>query len=139
MLKALADRLAEAFTELLHERVRKEYWGYCSDENLTKEDLLYERFKGIRPAHGYPACPDHSEKRTLFALLGAEEKIGVKLTDSCMMMPAASVSGLMFAHPQCRYFHVDRITREQVDDYARRKKMTVEEVETWLASNLSYK
>lgn len=139
MLKALADRLAEAFTELLHERVRKEYWGYCPDENLTKEDLLYERFKGIRPAHGYPACPDHSEKRTLFALLGAEEKIGVKLTDSCMMMPAASVSGLMFAHPQCRYFHVDRITREQVDDYARRKKMTVEEVETWLASNLSYK
>ena len=139
MIKVLADRLAEAFTELLHKRVRTDYWGYVVNEQLTTDDLHMERFKGIRPAHGYPACPEHSEKKTLFNLLDAEKRIGVTLTDSFMMMPAASVSGLMFAHPQCRYFHVDRITREQVEDYAKRKNISVEQAESWLASNLSYK
>lgn len=139
MIKILADRLAEAFTELMHKKVRTEHWGYVVNEQLTTDDLHMERFKGIRPAHGYPACPEHSEKKTLFNLLDAGNRIGVTLTESFMMMPAASVSGLMFAHPQCRYFHVDRVTREQVEDYAKRKGETVVQIESWLASNLSYK
>jgi 5-methyltetrahydrofolate--homocysteine methyltransferase len=138
IVKALADRLAEAFTELLHYIVRRELWGYAPNENLTLNDMLMEKYKGIRPAHGYPACPDHSEKEILFNLLGAQN-LGIELTDSFSMMPAASVSGLIFAHPQSRYFFVDRIGRDQVEDYARRKGVSPEQVEKWLASNLNYK
>jgi 5-methyltetrahydrofolate--homocysteine methyltransferase len=138
MLKALADRLAEAFTELIHLRIRKEFWGYAADENLSLDELIYEKYKGIRPAHGYPACPDHSEKETLFSLLDADKRCGIKLTESFTMMPAASVSGLIFAHPQSHYFYVDRIGKDQVADYARRKGQSVETIEKWLASNLNY-
>ncbi|MBN2610697.1 MAG: methionine synthase [Bacteroidales bacterium] len=138
MIKALADRLAEAFTELVHLKIRKEYWGYAPDENLGMEALFYEKYQGIRPAHGYPACPDHSEKETLFNLLGATKKTGISLTESYSMYPAASVSGLVFAHPQSKYFFVDKISRDQAEDYARRKGVTVDQVEKWLASNLNY-
>jgi 5-methyltetrahydrofolate--homocysteine methyltransferase len=138
MLKAIADRLAEAFTELIHLRVRKEFWGYAANENLSLDDLIYEKYKGIRPAHGYPACPDHSEKETLFRLLDAEKRCGIKLTESFSMMPAESVSGLIFAHPQSQYFYVDRIGRDQVADYANRKGQSIETIEKWLASNLNY-
>ncbi|MDA7979228.1 MAG: methionine synthase [Pirellulales bacterium] len=137
MVKALADRLAEAFAELLHARVRVE-WGYGREENLSADDLIAEKYRGIRPAAGYPACPDHTEKSTLFALLSAEEQTGVSLTESFAMFPAASVSGLYFAHPQCRYFSVDRLTRDQVESYAARKQMPLAEVERWLSSNLGY-
>ncbi len=136
LVKALADRLAEAFAELLHQRVRRE-WGYGEREELTSEDLVAERYRGIRPAFGYPACPDHSEKRKLFELLGARE-VGLELTEHCAMTPAASVSGLYFAHPQARYFNVGKIDRDQVEDYARRKGMTVGEVERWLGPSLGY-
>ena len=138
MIKSLADRLAEAFTELLHLKIRKEYWGYAPDENLSFDDLILEKYQGIRPAHGYPACPDHSEKETLFNLLKAEENTGVKLTESFSMYPAASVSGLLFAHPDSKYFFVDKISKEQVVDYARRKNKDVTTMEKWLASNLNY-
>ena len=121
MVKALADRLAEAFAEHLHQRVRKEFWGYQPDEALSNEDLIKERYQGIRPAPGYPACPDHSEKTTLFELLDAEAAIGVKLTESYAMTPAASVSGLYFSHPDARYFAVGKITEDQVNDLAARK------------------
>ena len=137
MAKALADRLAEAFAEWLHKKARCE-WGYGRDENLGNEDLIEERYRGIRPAPGYPACPDHTEKRSLFAWLDAENTAGMTLTESCAMLPAASVSGLYFAHPESRYFAVDRITREQVESYAGRKGMEVAEVERWLAPNLGY-
>jgi 5-methyltetrahydrofolate--homocysteine methyltransferase len=137
MLKALADRLAEAFTELLHEEIRKNSWGYAPGENLDMEDLFREKYTGIRPAHGYPACPDHSEKKVLFDLLEAEKQ-GIFLTENYSMMPAASVSGLIFAHPQARYFFVGKIGRDQVADYAERKKLTTAEVERLLASNLNY-
>ena len=136
IVKALADRLAEAFAEYLHARARKE-WGYGSAERLTPDDLIAERYRGIRPAFGYPACPDHSEKGKLFSLLGAE-RAGLELTESFMMAPAASVSGLYFANPQARYFTVGRIGHDQVEDYARRKGMDVSEVERWLAPNLAY-
>lgn len=139
MVKALADRLSEAFTELLHEKVRKEIWGYQPDEKMSLDDMFLEKYVGIRPAHGYPACPDHTEKRTLFDLLEAEKHTEVTLTESFSMMPAASVSGLIFAHPQSKYFFVDRIGRDQVEDYARRKGMEVSQVERMLASNLNYK
>jgi 5-methyltetrahydrofolate--homocysteine methyltransferase len=135
MVKALADRLAEAFAEYLHARARRE-WGYGRDERLSSDDLIHERYRGIRPAFGYPACPDHSEKTKLFALLGAE-RAGIALTESCAMTPAASVSGLYFAHPQAKYFNVGRIGRDQLEDYAVRKKMDVADVERWLASNLA--
>ncbi|MGC9341854.1 MAG: vitamin B12 dependent-methionine synthase activation domain-containing protein, partial [Bacteroidales bacterium] len=138
MLKALADRLAEAFTELLHLKVRKEYWGYSTEENLSIEDLILEKYQGIRPAHGYPACPDHSEKRTLFDLLEAEKNAGISLTESFSMFPAASVSGLMFAHPESKYFFVGKISREQAGDYAKRKNQDISTIENWLASNLNY-
>lgn len=138
MIKALADRLAEAFTEILHEKVRQEIWGYKPGENLSLDDLLYEKYQGIRPAHGYPACPDHSEKNTLFNLLGAREKTGITLTESYSMHPAASVSGLMFAHPESKYFYVDKIGKDQVSDYAKRKNEKIETIESWLASNLNY-
>ena len=136
MVKALADRLAEAFAEYLHARARKE-WGYGTGEQFSNDDLIHERYRGIRPAFGYPACPDHSEKRKLFALLGAE-RAGIALTESCAMTPAASVSGLYFAHPQAKYFTVGRIGRDQLDDYATRKGMDIAEAERWLAPNLAY-
>ena len=137
ILKALADRLAEAFTELLHEKIRKDYWGYAQDESLPIEDLFKEKYSGIRPAHGYPACPDHSEKEILFTLLEAE-KHGIALTESYAMHPAASVSGLIFANPASRYFFVGKIDRDQVKDYAKRKGISVRKVESLLASNLNY-
>ncbi|NJD67366.1 MAG: methionine synthase [Candidatus Methylomirabilota bacterium] len=137
MAKALADRLAEAFAECLHRRVRAE-WGYGIGEQLTNEDLIRERYRGIRPAHGYPACPDHSEKRALFDLLQAERNAGISLTETCMMVPASSVSGLYFAHPQATYFAVGTIGRDQVSDYARRKGMDVRMIERWLSPHLNY-
>jgi 5-methyltetrahydrofolate--homocysteine methyltransferase len=136
MVKALADRLAEAFAELLHERARRE-WGYGASEQLSNEDLIAEKYRGIRPAFGYPASPDHTEKRKLFDLLGAE-KVGITLTEHFAMMPAASVSGLYFGHAESRYFAVGKIDRDQVESYAARKAMTVAEVERWLAPNLAY-
>jgi 5-methyltetrahydrofolate--homocysteine methyltransferase len=136
MAKALADRLAEAFAELLHERARHE-WGYGLNENLTKEGLIAEEYRGIRPAAGYPSCPDHTEKRTLWRLLDADAA-DIHLTETCAMVPAASVSGLYFAHPQGSYFAVDLVTRDQVENYAARKKMPRAEVERWLAANLAY-
>ena len=135
MTKALADRLAEALAEKLHRDLRAEW--YAPDESLTTEELVAEKYRGIRPAAGYPASPDHTEKRTLFELLGAE-KLGIQLTESFAMTPAASVSGLYFAHPKSRYFSVGKIGRDQVEDYAQRKGMSVEEVERWLAPNLGY-
>jgi 5-methyltetrahydrofolate--homocysteine methyltransferase len=138
MTKALADRLAEAFAEKLHEMVRKDYWGYVSDETLTGEDLIKEKYQGIRPAPGYPACPDHTEKETLFNLLDAENKIGLKLTESYAMYPTAAVSGFYFAHPQSRYFGLGKINKDQVEDYAQRKGMDLETAERWLGPNLGY-
>jgi len=135
---ALADRLAEAFAEVLHKRVRRELWGYAPDENLTLDGLLAERYQGIRPAPGYPAQPDHTEKATLFRLLGAEAHAGIELTESFAMSPPASVSGLYFGHPAAHYFGVGKIGRDQVEDYARRKGWTVEVAERWLGPNLAY-
>ncbi|MCC6420853.1 MAG: methionine synthase [Gemmataceae bacterium] len=137
MAEALADRLAEAFAELLHERARRD-WSYGRDERLSKGDLIEEKYRGIRPAAGYPSSPDHTEKRQLWQLLDAANAAGVQLTESYAMWPAASVSGLYFAHPQARYFAVDLVTRDQVEDYARRKGLPVKEVERWLAPNLAY-
>jgi 5-methyltetrahydrofolate--homocysteine methyltransferase len=139
MIKALADRLAEAFTELVHKKVRQEYWGYDPDENLSTNDLFLEKYQGIRPAHGYPACPDHSEKETLFKLLDVTKNTGISLTENYSMYPAASVSGLMFAHPRSKYFLAGKISRDQAEDYAQRKNVSLETVEKWLASNLNYK
>jgi 5-methyltetrahydrofolate--homocysteine methyltransferase len=138
MLQALADRLAEAFTELLHERVRKEYWGYVREEHLTNEQLIREEYMGIRPAPGYPACPDHTEKLKLFAMLDATRQIGVILTESLAMYPASSVSGWYFAHPESKYFGVGKIEKDQVLDYAGRKGMPLEEAERWLRPVLEY-
>ncbi|HPD65125.1 MAG TPA: methionine synthase [Bacteroidia bacterium] len=138
MLKILADRLAEAFAELLHEKVRKEFWAYATDENLGLEDLLKEKYQGIRPAVGYPSIPDHSEKRVLFDLLQAERQAGISLTESFAMYPAASVSGYYFAHPEAKYFIIDKITREQVEDYAERKGISMAEAEKWLDTVLGY-
>ncbi len=137
MVKALADRLAEAFAECLHQKVRKELWGYQPDETLSNADLIAEKYQGIRPAPGYPACPDHSEKGTLFKLLDAEDKIGVKLTESYAMWPAASVSGLYFSHPDARYFSVGKINQEQVDDLAQRKGVDVDGLGKLLAPNMN--
>ncbi|MBK5961209.1 methionine synthase [Rhodoplanes elegans] len=137
MVKALADRLAEAFAERMHERVRREFWGYAADEHLAPEDLIAEKYRGIRPAPGYPAQPDHTEKGTLFGLLGGED-IGVKLTESFAMWPGASVSGLYFSHPEAHYFGVGKIERDQVEDYAARKGWSVGEAERWLAPILNY-
>lgn len=138
MVKALADRLAEAFAEKLHEIVRKEYWGYAKEEQLTNEDLIKEKYEGIRPAPGYPACPEHTEKGTLFALLDAEEKIGLNITESYAMYPTAAVSGFYFSHPESRYFGLGKITKDQVEEYATRKGMDLEEAERWLSPNLAY-
>ena len=128
MLKMLADRLAEAFAELLHLKVRKEYWGYAKDENLSLPEILREKYHGIRPAPGYPACPEHSEKRKLFDLLGVEKNIGVNLTENYAMYPAASVSGYYLAHPDSQYFNVGKMLQDQIADYAQRKNMPIEEL-----------
>ena len=138
MVKALADRLAEAFTEALHEKVRRELWAYAPSENLSNEQLIAEAYTGIRPAPGYPAQPDHTEKRTLFKLLDAEAATGLKLTESCAMWPAAAVSGLYFSHRESRYFGVGKIGRDQVQDYAARKGWTLDEAERWLGPILNY-
>ncbi|MFN3746020.1 MAG: methionine synthase [Hyphomicrobiaceae bacterium] len=138
MLKALADRLAEAFAERVHERVRREFWGYAQDEALTSEELILEAYQGIRPAPGYPAQPDHTEKGTIWQLLDAEAATGIRLTESFAMWPGASVSGLYFAHPDSHYFGVGRIERDQVEDYARRKGWSIAEAERWLAPVLNY-
>ena len=138
MVKVLADRLAEAFAELLHLRVRTELWPYAAEEKLAVEDLFSTRYRGIRPAPGYPPCPDHTDKALIFRLLDATAKSRIGLTDSFMMTPAASVSGLYFAHPEATYFSVGRLSRDQVVDYAARKGQTVEETERWLATVLAY-
>ena len=137
--KALADRLAEAFAERMHQRARTEFWGYANEENLSNEQLIEEKYQGIRPAPGYPAQPDHTEKQTLFALLEATEAVDITLTESFAMWPGAAVSGLYFSHPESQYFCVGKIARYQVEDYAARKNMSVEECEKWLAPILSYK
>ncbi len=137
MVQALTDRLAEALAELLHLRARQ-WWGYGRGENLSNEELIAEKYRGIRPAPGYPACPDHTEKQTLWRLLEPERRVGLTLTESCMMAPASSVCGLWFAHPESRYFDVGKIGRDQVEDYAARKRLSVEEVERWLGPNLGY-
>ena len=138
LLKALADRLAEAFAERMHQRVRTEFWGYSLDENLANDKLIEESYRGIRPAPGYPACPDHTEKRTIFKLLDAEKNAGMTLTESCAMWPASAVSGLYFSHPESQYFVVGRISLDQVTDYAKRKGDSVADTERWLAPILDY-
>ncbi|WP_105001383.1 methionine synthase [Aureicoccus marinus] len=137
MIKALADRLAEAFAEYLHQRIRKEDWGYAAQEHWSNEELIAESYQGIRPAPGYPACPDHLEKETIWSLLDVESRIGVRLTESLAMWPAASVSGYYFAHPESRYFGLGKITQEQVSDYANRKGIPVEEAQKWLAPQIA--
>ncbi|MEX0722848.1 MAG: methionine synthase [Gracilimonas sp.] len=138
LVKAVADRLAEAFAERMHERVRKEFWGYSDEENFSNDELIAEAYSGIRPAPGYPACPDHTEKRILFDLLEVENNAEIKLTESFAMYPASSVSGIYFSHPQSKYFRVGNIGEDQVTDYAKRKSITKEEVEKWLSPNLDY-
>ena len=133
----LADRLAEAFAEYLHKKVRTEYWGYASNEKLTNQELIKESYRGIRPAPGYPACPDHLEKNTLWELLKVQENIGVVLTDSLAMWPAASVSGYYFAHPQARYFGLGKISKDQLVSYHKRRNISLESAEKWLAPNLN--
>ena len=137
MAKALADRLAEAFAEWLHREVRCE-WGFGQDEKLSNQELIQEKYRGIRPAPGYPACPDHTEKQHLFDLLKVERNIGIQLTESYAMYPAASVSGFYFAHPQAKYFSVGKLNQDQIQDYAKRKNMKVSMVERWLSPNLAY-
>jgi 5-methyltetrahydrofolate--homocysteine methyltransferase len=137
MVQAVADRFAEALAEWMHERARQD-WGFGRNEGLSNEDLISEKYRGIRPAAGYPACPDHTEKRTLFDLLDAESNAGVHLTSSFAMSPAASVSGLYFAHPEARYFAVDRVTKDQIESYAARKGKPISEIERWLSPNLAY-
>ncbi len=139
MLKAIADRLAEAFAELMHKKVRKEYWGYSPQEDFENEALIKEKYQGIRPAPGYPACPDHTEKKALFELLEVEENTGITLTESFAMYPASSVSGFYFSHPKAKYFGLGKIGEDQLNDYSRRKGMSKEEVERWLAPVLGYK
>jgi 5-methyltetrahydrofolate--homocysteine methyltransferase len=138
LLRALADRLAEAFAERLHERVRREFWGYAQDEKLSNDQLIAEKYRGIRPAPGYPAQPDHTEKGTLFQLIEGEARAGVKLTESYAMWPGSAVSGFYFSHPEARYFGVGKIEKDQVEDYARRKGWTLAQAERWLAPILNY-
>ncbi len=137
MAEALADRLAEAFAECLHKKVRDD-WGYGRDEALSPAELIRERYRGIRPAPGYPACPDHTEKGTIWRLLDVESATGMRLTESFAMWPGSSVSGLYFAHPESKYFSLGKIDADQVADYAQRKGMELEEAERWLGSNLDY-
>lgn len=138
MLKALADRLAEACAEHFHERVRREYWGHAAQESLTNAQLIREEYHGIRPAPGYPACPDHTEKAKLFKLLDAERNSGIRLTESYAMYPTAAVSGWYFSHPDAHYFGIGKIDRDQVEDYAARKGMAFAQMEKWLSPNLGY-
>ena len=138
MLKALADRFAEAFAERLHERVRREFWGYAPDERLTNDNLIREEYRGIRPAPGYPACPDHTEKATLWKLIDPQSNAGISITESFAMYPTAAVSGWYFAHPGARYFQVGKIDLDQVRNYAARKKISLEEAQRWLSPNLGY-
>ncbi|HTM76328.1 MAG TPA: vitamin B12 dependent-methionine synthase activation domain-containing protein, partial [Devosia sp.] len=138
LVKALADRFAEAFAEKMHEQVRRTFWGYASDETLTPQELIGEAYRGIRPAPGYPAQPDHTEKTTLFKLLDAENAAGVTLTESYAMWPGSSVSGMYLAHPESYYFGVAKVERDQVIDYAERKGMAVVDVERWLGPILNY-
>ncbi|MGE5437836.1 MAG: vitamin B12 dependent-methionine synthase activation domain-containing protein, partial [Syntrophothermus sp.] len=138
MIKSIADRLAEAFAEHLHQLTRKKYWGYAEDETLSNEDLIKEKYIGIRPAPGYPAQPDHTEKRTIFEVLQPEKNAGISLTESLAMYPAAAVSGLIFANPESRYFNVGKIGKDQVVDYHKRKGLSLEEVERWLSPILNY-
>jgi 5-methyltetrahydrofolate--homocysteine methyltransferase len=135
LIKALGDRLAEAFAEYLHEKVRKEIWGYASDEKLSNQELIAEKYKGIRPAPGYPACPDHLEKPTIWKLLHVEEEIGVRLTQSMAMWPASSVSGYYFANPESKYFGLGKIKKDQIENYAKRRNISLEQAEKWLAPN----
>ena len=137
LTKALGDRLAEAFAEYLHLKVRKEIWGYASEEQLSNQELIKENYKGIRPAPGYPACPDHLEKPTIWDILNVEENIGVKLTESMAMWPASSVSGYYFAHPESKYFGLGKIKSDQVADYAKRRNITIEKATKWLAPNIT--
>jgi 5-methyltetrahydrofolate--homocysteine methyltransferase len=138
MVKVLSDRLAEAFAELMHKKVRKEFWGYSKEEDLPVQQLLKEEYVGIRPAPGYPACPEHSEKKVMFDLLEAEKHTGIFLTENFAMYPAASVSGFYFGHPQSHYFGLGKIGKEQVADYARRKGISFETAEKYLNTNLNY-
>jgi 5-methyltetrahydrofolate--homocysteine methyltransferase len=138
MVKALTDRMAEAFAECMHEHVRRELWGYAADENMDNEELIKERYQGIRPAPGYPACPDHTEKATLFQLLNATETTGIELTEHFAMFPTAAVSGWYFSHPESKYISVGKIGVDQVEDYAERKGLTKAEAEQWLAPSLAY-
>ena len=138
LLKCLADRLAEALAEYMHEKVRKELWGYASKERFTNEELIAEKYRGTRPAPGYPACPDHTEKGKLWELLQVEDNIGLKLTDSYAMYPTAAVSGFYYSHPESRYFQVGKIGLDQLESYARRKGLAIDEAERWLAPNLGY-
>ena len=138
MAKALADRLAEAFAEMMHEKVRKELWGYANQEHLDTDALIKEEYEGIRPAPGYPACPDHTEKKTIFELLNAEAETGIYLTESYAMYPASSVSGYYFSNPDSKYFGLGKISKDQVVEYAARKGMSIEEVERWMAPVLAY-
>jgi 5-methyltetrahydrofolate--homocysteine methyltransferase len=136
LLKALADRLAEALAEWLHEQVRRSYWGYEPSESLSNSQLIDEQYRGIRPAPGYPACPDHLEKRTLWQVLDVENRIGLQLTESMAMWPASAVSGYYFAHPEARYFGLGKINQDQLADYAQRRGITLEEASRWLGPNL---
>ena len=138
LLESLADRLAEAFAERLHQRVRTELWGYSPDENLSNEELIKEQYDGIRPAPGYPACPEHTEKQTIWDLLDVTASTGIELTESMAMWPGAAVSGLYFSHPQSQYFVVGQIGRDQVESYAKRKGWSVQQAERWLGPNLGY-
>ena len=138
MLKALADRLAEAFAERLHERVRREFWGYAPEERLSNDQLIREGYRGIRPAPGYPACPDHTEKATIWKLIDPTANAGIQLTESYAMYPTAAVSGWYFSHPGSRYFAVGKVDLDQVQNYAARKKITLEEAQRWLSPSLGY-
>jgi 5-methyltetrahydrofolate--homocysteine methyltransferase len=137
MLEAIADRMAEALTELLHQRVRKDFWGYAKDETLDRDALIAEKYAGIRPAPGYPACPDHTEKGPLFELINPPAA-GIRLTESYAMFPGAAVSGFYLSHPQSTYFATGKVGRDQIDDYAKRKGIAVDEAERWLAPYLAY-
>lgn len=138
MAKALADRLAEAFAEKLHRDIRRDYWGYSQNEDLSESDLLQVKYAGIRPAPGYPSQPDHTEKKQMWSLMDIHKLSGIELSESLAMMPAAAVSALVFASPQSSYFAVGKIQKDQVVDYAKRKNMPIEDVEKWLGANLAY-
>ena len=138
MAKAIGDRFAEAFAEYLHRQVRLDYWGSAADENLSRQQIISEKYRGIRPASGYPACPDHTQKQVLWSVLNVEKHTGISLTESLAMWPASSVSGWYYAHPESRYFGVGKISRDQIENYAKRRNISQTVAEKWLASNLAY-